>query len=98
MADALAILKSMLMMDFGPIRSAITDAFALPGGILSRYNPIFMLLWYALSLFACLGLRNTYEKTMDFRPTLLNAFSTVLLILYVTLSLSKVSVFLYFNF
>ena len=35
---------------------------------------------------------------MDFKPTLLNAFSTVILILYVTLSLSNVSVFLYFNF
>ena len=57
-----------------------------------------MMAWYALSLFACLGLRNTYEKTMDFRPTLLNALSTVALILLVTLSLSRVSVFLYFNF
>lgn len=25
-----------------------------------------MMIWYAASLFACLGLRNTYEKTMDF--------------------------------
>ena len=57
-----------------------------------------MMVWYALSLFACLGLRNTYEKTMDFRPSLANAVSTVVLILYCTLSLSGVSVFLYFNF
>ena len=98
MADAMAIVKSMFMMDFGPIRDSITAAFALPGGIRPGYNAIFMMAWYALSLFACLGLRNTYEKTMDFHPTLLNAFSTVLLILYVTLSLSNVSVFLYFNF
>lgn len=98
MADAMAILKSMFMMDFGPIRDSITAAFALPGGLRPGYNGIFMMVWYALSLFACLGLRNTYEKTMAFRPTLLNAASTVLLILYVTLSLSNVSVFLYFNF
>jgi len=98
LADALAVIKSMMMMDFGPIRDSITSAFALPGGIRPGYNAIFMLGWYVLSLFACLGLRNAYEKTMDFKPTLLNACTTVLLILYCTLSLSNVSVFLYFNF
>ena len=98
LSDALAIVKSMFMMDFGPIRSSITSAFALPGGFRPGYNAIFMMAWYALSLFACLGMRNTYEKTMDFKPTLYNAFQTVILILYVTLCLSNVSVFLYFNF
>ena len=98
LTDALSVVKSMMMMDFGPIRDSITSAFALPGGIRPGYNAIFMMMWYALSLFACLGLRNTYEKTMDFKPTILNALSTVLLILYCTLSLSGVSVFLYFNF
>ena len=98
MADALAIIKSMLMMDFGPIRSSITSAFALPGGIRPGYNAIFMMAWYVLSLFACLGMKNTYEKTMAFKPTIFNALMTVILILYVTLSLSNVSVFLYFNF
>ena len=98
LADALAVIKSMLMMEFGPIRDSITSAFALPGGIRPGYNAIFMMMWYALSLFACLGLRNTYEKTMDFKPTIVNAFSTVILILYCVLSLSGVSVFLYFNF
>ena len=57
-----------------------------------------MLAWYALALFGCLGMRNTYEKTLAFKPTLSNAVTTVLMILYCTLSLSSVSVFLYFNF
>ena len=98
LADALAIVKSMLMMDFGPIRGDITSAFALPGGFRPGYNALYMMVWYALSLFACLGMRNTYEKTMDFKPSLANAASTVLLIVYCVLSLSGVSVFLYFNF
>ena len=98
LSDALAIVKSMLAMDFGPLRSELTSAFALPGGFHPGYNALYMMVWYALSLFACLGLRNTYEKAMDFKPTLANAALTVLLILYCTLSLSKVSVFLYFNF
>ena len=96
--DALAIVKSMLMMNFGPIRDSITSAFELPGGFRSGYNAVFMMIWYVLSLFSCLGMRNTYEKAMDFKPTLLNSFSTVILILYCVLSLSGVSVFLYFNF
>ena len=81
-----------------PRRRYHTVAFALPGGFHPGYNALYMMLWYVLSLFACLGLRNTYEKAMDFKPTLANAAMTVLLILYCTLSLSKVSVFLYFNF
>ena len=98
LADAIAVIRSMLMMNFGPIRDSITSAFALPGGIRPGYNGIFMMIWYAASLFTCLGLRNTYEKTMDFKPTVLNGLMTVLLIIYCTLSLSGVSVFLYFNF
>lgn len=98
MADALQIVKSMFMMDFGPLRSEITSAFALPGGFHPGYNALYMLAWYALSLFGCLGMRNTYEKTLTFTPTLVNALTTVVLILYCTLSLSNVSVFLYFNF
>ncbi|HIU16569.1 MAG TPA: MBOAT family protein [Candidatus Ventricola intestinavium] len=98
MTDALAIVKSMFMMDFGPLRSEITSAFALPGGFHPGYNALYMLAWYALSLFACLGMRNTYEKTLAFKPTLVNAATTVLMILYCTLCLSNVSVFLYFNF
>jgi len=98
LSDALAIVKSMFMMDFGPIRDSITAAFALPGGFKPGYNAIFMMAWYVLSLLSCLGMRNVYERTMDFKPTLANAFQTVILILYVTLCLSNVSVFLYFNF
>ena len=98
LTDALAIVKSMAMMNFGPLRSEITSAFALPGGFHSGYNALYMMVWYVASLFACLGMRNTYEKTMAFKPTLANACSTVILILYCVLSLSGVSVFLYFNF
>ncbi len=96
--DALAIVKSMFMMNFSPIRSEITSAFALPGGFHPGYNAIYMMLWYLLSLGACLGLPNNYENTLAFRPTLRNAALTVILIVYSILSLSGVSVFLYFNF
>lgn len=96
--DALAMVRSMFLMDFGPIREEITSAFALPGGFHSGYNAVYMLAWYLLSLFAVLGLPNTHEKTLRFAPTLSNSLMVVLLIVYCTLSLSGVSVFLYFNF
>jgi len=95
---ATSLLRAMFIMEFGPISKEITSAFALPGGLHPGYNGIFMAAWYVLSLAACLGMRNAYEKTMSFKPTLFNAMQTVLLILYCTLCLSNVSVFLYFNF
>lgn len=98
LADAIAILRSMFMMEFGPLRSEITSAFALPGNFHPGYNAIYMLAWYVLSLAACLGMSNAYEKTMRFKPTLGRAVLTVVLIVYCTLCLSRVSVFLYFNF
>ena len=98
LSDALAIVRAMFIMDFGPLRGDITSAFALPGGFHPGYNALYMLVWYAASLVACLGMRNVYERTMDFKPGILNALVTVGLIVLCTLSLSRVSVFLYFNF
>ena len=98
MSDAVSMLSAMVSMKFGPIRNSIVSAFALPGGILSRLNPQFMLLWYVLGMASCLGMKNVYERTFSFKPTLANAAQTVLLIFYCTLCLSGVSVFLYFNF
>ena len=98
LADALSILKAMFRMDFGPIRPEITSAFQLPGGLHPGYNALFMLLWYVLGLGSCLGMKNVYRRTEAFRPTLLSALVTAGLIVLCTLSLSRVSVFLYFNF
>lgn len=98
LADALAVVRAMFSLHLGPMREGLVSAFALPGGIGAAYNGVYMIAWYLLSLFAVLALRNTYEKTLDFKPTLLNALSTVAIIVYCTLCLSGVSVFLYFNF
>ena len=98
MAEATGLLSSMFSFNIGGVRKGIVSAFEMPGGIASSLNLLFMLGWYALSLLACVFAKNTYEKTMAFKPTLFNAFMTVALILYVVLSLSNVSVFLYFNF
>ena len=98
LSDALSILRAMFSMKFGAIRDSITSAFALPGGFHPGYNGVYMMFWFVASLAACLGMRNVYEHTMEFRPTVWNALLTVLFIVAATLSLSRVSVFLYFNF
>lgn len=96
--DAISILRAMFNMKFGAIREGITSAFALPGGFHPGFNGIYMMLWYVISLIACLGMKNVYERTMEFKPTVINALITVMLIVIAVLSLSRVSVFLYFNF
>ena len=55
-------------------------------------------IWYALALFAVLGLPNTFELTDRFQPTFGRAVLTVALLVVSILSLSGVSVFLYYNF
>ena len=40
LADALAIVKAMLTMNFGPLRDSITSAFALPGGFLNKADGV----------------------------------------------------------
>ena len=67
-------------------------------GIMPGYAHIFGFAWYILAIFACLGARNVYEKTMKFEPTVFRALATVLVLVSSILSLSGVSVFLYFNF
>ena len=95
---AMNIVTHMFNMTFGPIDMSFFEAFKLPMGIMPGYAHIFGFAWYILAIFACLGARNVYEKTMNFEPTVFRALATVLVLVYSILSLSGVSVFLYFNF
>ena len=95
---AVNIVTHLFNMTFGAIDSSFFEAFALPMHLLPGYTHILALTWYAVAIAACLGARNVYEKTLDFQPTVLRAVATVLVLVYSILSLSGVSVFLYFNF
>lgn len=95
---AMNIVTHMFNMTFGPVDMSFFEAFRLPMGILPGYTHIIGLVWYIVAVFACLGARNVYEKTMNFEPTVFRALATVLVLVYSILSLSGVSVFLYFNF
>ena len=98
MDSAMTVLRAMFCMDFGAISSSITDVFTTPMNLHPGYNAIMTQLWYALALAGVLGLPNTYELTDRFQPTLGRAALTVVLLVLSVLSLSGVSVFLYYNF
>ena len=94
----MTVLRAMFCMDFGAINATVTNVFATPMNLHPGYNAIMTQLWYALALAGVLGLPNTYELTDRFRPTLGRAALTVVLLVLCVLSLSGVSVFLYYNF
>lgn len=98
MESALTVLRGMFTMNFGALSSSITNVFTLPMGLHPGYNAIVTEIWYALALFAVLGLPNTFELTDRFQPTFGRAILTVALLVVSILSLSGVSVFLYYNF
>ncbi len=98
MDSAMTVLRAMFCMDFGAISSSVTDVFTTPMNLHPGYNAIMTQLWYVLALAGVLGLPNTYELTDRFQPTLGRAALTVVLLVLSVLSLSGVSVFLYYNF
>lgn len=98
MDSAMTVLRAMFSMEFGAINATVTNVFATPMNLHPGYNAIMTQLWYVLALAGVLGLPNTYELTDRFQPTLGRAALTVVLLVLSVLSLSGVSVFLYYNF
>ena len=108
-ADAITILRQILVLEFGPIHENILNTFRLPElQLLIRKIPQLSFLEFqpGLILTACyggamaliLGSRNAHEHMLTFRPTLGNALFTVILLVWCVLSFAGVSTFLYFNF
>lgn len=88
-----------------PILSEITNAFVLPEfkwvlEILekSEYSYLLWVLFVLFGLFASLQMKNTNERLDPFHETTVSAVISGLLAVWAILSLSGVSVFLYWNF
>lgn len=58
--------------------------------------PFYLLLYLVGGIFICLNGRNNQERA--WKPTVVNAISTMFLLVYCVFSLSGISTFLYFNF
>ena len=107
--DAITLVKRLLVMDFGPISSCVTDAFLLPEiALLIRHIPFLSCLeyhpavltavFYGGAMVLILGARNSYEHMLQFRPNVRNFAGISVLLAWCILSFSSVSTFLYFNF
>lgn len=59
---------------------------------------IYAFLYVVIFIFAVLKMRNTNEKIDRFKPTIINLLITALILAVSVISLSSVSIFLYFNF
>lgn len=106
--QAILLIKRMIIMDSFTINEGLCGSFALPeiDYIIQYIKPFVYIrdkiygfyMWIALlvALFICLNLKNMYEK--EFRPILLKALGTALLMVWSIVSLAGVSTFLYFNF
>lgn len=108
-SDAVEILKRILWMEFGPVDSALMDAFLLPElqfiinnvsalSVLQRQPEMLLTVFYGGALILILGPKNAHEQMHAFRPTLLHLLFAGTLLMLCILSFSGVSTFLYFNF
>ncbi len=105
-SDAIEFIKQILYVDFTNIDVNILYAFQTPelmhfldGTPITNSLPfIYVGLYYFLALFIVLGLRNSHEKMVAFKPGLRNMLWTAILIAASVFSFSGISTFLYFNF
>ena len=98
MERALHILAALFRFDFGPVAAGITSAFSFPFGLLRAVSPCMTGVWFLATMIAVVALPNVPELARRFVPSWKTGAFTVALLLLSILSLSGVSVFLYYNF
>lgn len=104
-SQAHTFLWQIYNLEFTPVLGEICDAFVLPEfswllELLGK-GEYSHLLWggfLLFGLFACLQMKNTNERLREFRYTVPSAILCGILVIWSVLSLSGVSVFLYWDF
>lgn len=104
-SQTFVFLRQIYNLDFTPVLGEIRDAFILPefGWLLeiigkSGYSYMLWGCFLVFGMFACLQMKNTNERIKEFRYTAFSAVICGILSVWSILSLSGVSVFLYWNF
>lgn len=108
-ADAITVVKRMLVMDIAPIHGEIIKAFYLPEiqflaqnipqlEFLQWQQSLLIPIFYIGAMVLILGASNARERMLRFQPNIWNLLITVILLVWCVFSLSGVSTFLYFNF
>lgn len=104
-SQGVLFLKQLGSLSFSPLLSGIQSAFVLPEfelllKWLDAENCAYFL-WFiflCFALFACLRMKNANERLDRFKPAARSAVVPAILTVWSVLSLSGVSVFLYWNF
>ncbi len=106
--QAYQLIKKMVQMDDFKVGSWLTESFDLIEfilierligiyyGIIEKIPGFHMWCFLLMAFGIVLIARNSSEKV--FKPTMMRAFGTIIMLVWSILSLSGVSVFLYFNF
>lgn len=103
--DALKLLASILPCRFTNISTRLSSCFQISivskllknTVLITEYPNIWIILYFVVAVFIILGSKNSYEKMIKFKPSIVNAITTVLLFIWCIISLGKVNIFLYFN-
>ena len=111
LVQAGALFRQISLLNFAPLNASLAEPFFGPElrfffSLLQRILPLqifsdsryVMLAFTLFAFWAVLAFHNGAERTGAFRPTLKTAFQTAFLLTWCILSLSGVSVFVYFNF
>lgn len=105
--DAMLFFEQIFDFNFVPLSSAMCDTFQVDilkliftyigsfGLYLLRTYPVYIMI---LAIFSILFCKNTNERINEFKPTIVNALISSILLFLSIISLSGVSTFLYFNF
>ena len=90
-------LQSGLMQQFDVLEFTYIEEHVGPLLRIVKAHPqIHLLIWMTIGLFIALVPKNLYEK--EFKPGIVNAMISIVLLVWCIMSFSGVSTFLYFNF
>lgn len=106
LSQAWTFLKVLFSWNFAELDQVFINMFRLiefkkllsPLRIETFYPPFMLMAFFLTALVLSVGGSNAYEKMKKFKPTALNMFTTLFLIMWCVCSLTGISTFLYFNF
>lgn len=106
LSQAWTFLKVLFSWNFAELDQVFINMFRLiefkkllsPLRIETYYPPFMLMAFFLTALVLSVGGSNAYEKMKKFKPTALNMFITLFLIMWCVCSLTGISTFLYFNF
>ena len=106
--DALEYMQRIFALQFNGLNENILQCFQLPElvwlfdklhfSIWYRFPYFFMVVFFLFSFICILGMKNTYERIINFKASFGKSLWTAILLIWCIFSFAGISTFLYFNF